>query len=147
MAEYLNVFKHGFENVYCLNKKGRERVEATVTRKKTPNIQHFLLRNQLWIAFGYPTTWENEIKITVKDINIVCDAKFLLNKRDIVVEVDISQPMSKNRAKMEKYKQIKELTGNDFSLIWVTELESRKPKLQKLMEGFPGSVYTLKEIK
>ena len=147
MAEYLNVFKHGFENVYCLSKKGRERVQCDVIRKKTPNIQHFLLRNQLWIAMDCPHTWENEIKITVNDVSLVCDAKFLLAKTDMVVEVDVSQPMSANKRKIDKYRRIKELTGNDFSLIWVTELESRKPKLQKLMEGFPGSVYSLKEIK
>jgi hypothetical protein len=148
MDEYLHHFRHGLEKVYYLSKAGRERVGAEVVRKKTPNIQHFLLRNQLWIHLGYPHTWENEIKITVKDISVVCDAKFNMKDKNLgIVEVDISQPMIKNKAKIDKYRKIKEMTGNEFHLIWVTELESRKTKLLELMKGLPGHVFTLKEIK
>jgi hypothetical protein len=147
MSEYLGMFKQGIENVYYLNKAGRERVQCEVIRKKTPNIQHFLLRNQLWIAMGMPYSWGNEYKVIVGDIAIVCDAKFMIDKTDALVEVDICQPMIKNKAKIEKYKRIKELTGNDFRLIWVTELESRRPKLNELMKGMPGRVLTLNEIK
>lgn len=148
MDEYLGWFRHGLQKVYYLNKTGRERIGAEVTRKKTPNIQHFLLRNQLWMALGFPHSWENEIKITVKDISIVCDAKFLMKDKNLgLIEVDVSQPMIKNKAKIEKYRKIKEMTGNDFKLIWVTELESRRAKLNELMKGMDGKVYTWNEIK
>lgn len=147
MEEYLSTFLHGKEKVYYLNKLGRERVGAEIVRKKTPNIQHFLLRNQLWIALGRPHSWENEIKIIVNDISIVCDAKYLLDKTDIIIEVDISQPMIKNKAKIERYRRIKEMTGNDFRVFWVTELESRRPKLNELMKGLPGRVFTMNEIR
>jgi hypothetical protein len=149
MSQYLGSFRHGLENVYYLNKAGREHVGCNIIRKKTPNIQHFLMRNQLWIAMGMPHSWQNEIKVIVKDINIVCDARFLLEKTDILVEVDITQSMAKNRAKIEKYKRIKELTGNEFHLIWVTETEGRRASLKKLMKdaNIPGRVYTFKDIK
>jgi Replication-relaxation len=148
MSQYLGSFRHGLENVYYLNKAGREHIGCDVIRKKTPNIQHFLMRNQLWIAMGMPHAWENELKVIVKDISIVCDARFLLNKVDMLVEIDVTQSMAKNRLKIEKYKRIKELTGNDFHLIWVTETPSRKAALKKLMEAakIPGRVYTFTDI-
>jgi hypothetical protein len=148
MAEYLSSFRNeDKQKVYYLNKAGRERVGAEKVRSKTMNVQHFLLRNQLWIAMRKPSTWQNEVKVTVKDISIVSDARFLTGeKRDVLVEVDISQPMNINKQKIDKYRRIKELTGNEFHIVWVTELESRKPKLQELMSGLPGRVFTAKEI-
>lgn len=147
MEEYLGSFRHGLEKVYYLNKDGRERVKSEVIRKKTPQIQHFLLRNQLWIYLKRPTTWENEVRITVNDVSIVCDAKFEIKGNiPVFVEVDVSQPMAKNQRKIEKYKRFQELTGQTFHLIWVTELESRRVRLTELSKDIPGRVFTLKDI-
>lgn len=146
MSEYLNTFRHGLEKVYYLSKEGRQRIGCEVVRKKTPHIEHYLLRNQLWIVLGCPHSWENEIKVTVGDVSLVCDAKFMSEKKDILVEVDISQPMATNKTKIDKYKRIKEMTGNEFHLLWVTEIESRKTALKKLMGDMPGRVFTAKEI-
>ena len=110
MSEYLCSFRNGLENVYYLSKEGRERVKCDVIRKKTPQIQHFLLRNQLWIHLNCPSGWENEIKIEAGNTSIVCDAKYTANNIPVFVEVDISQPMSVNKKKIEKYKKIQELT-------------------------------------
>jgi hypothetical protein len=101
----------------------------------------------LWVALRKPHTWENELKIIVGDISVVCDAKFVKNGIQAFVEVDISQPMIKNRAKIEKYRKIQELTGEKFHVVWITELESRRPKLNELMTGMSGKVYTFNEIK
>lgn len=146
ISQYLCSFRHELEKVYYLSKEGRERVKHDVIRKKTPNIQHFLLRNQLWIHLNCPSSWENEIKVNVGDLSIVCDAKYEANGIPIFVEVDISQPMSVNKKKIEKYKKIHEMTNQTFRLIWVTELESRRPKLNALCMGLKSRVYTLKEI-
>jgi hypothetical protein len=147
MSDYLDSFRNELEKVYYLNKNGRERVGHGVIRKKTQNIDHFLLRNQLWIHLKKPHTWDNEYKLTAGDVSIVCDAHFIKNGIKAFVEVDIAQPMIKNRAKIEKYKKIKELTGDPFHLIWITQLESRRPKLNELMDGLPGRVFTHNEIK
>jgi Replication-relaxation len=147
MAEYLGTFRHGLENVYYLNKEGRDRVRSTVIRKKTPNIQHFLLRNQLWIHLKFPHTWENEVRLTAGDVSIIPDAKFVKNGILVFVEVDVAQPMVKNRAKIERYKKIRELTGDPFHVVWITEIESRRPALNELMSGLSGKVYTFNEIK
>ncbi len=147
MSEYLHSFRHGLENVYYLSKTGRERIKSDVIRKKTPNVQHFLLRNQLWMHLKYPSTWQNEVRIKIGDISIVCDAIFKNNNAHVFVEVDVSQPMIENKRKIDKYKKIKEITNQDFILIYVTELESRRMKLTELMKGLKGKVYTLNEIK
>ncbi|MGG1691828.1 replication-relaxation family protein [Heyndrickxia ginsengihumi] len=147
MSEYLQSFRHEMEKVYYLSRKGRERVKCDVVRKKTPNIQHFLLRNQLWVYLRCPSSWKNEIKIKVDNVSIVCDAMFYKGKIPVFVEVDVSQPMVKNRGKIEKYRKIRDLTGQEFILIWITELESRRTKLNALMSGLKGRVYTLSEIK
>ena len=146
MSEYLQSFRHGLEKVYYLSKSGRERVKCDVIRKKTPNIQHYLLRNQLWIYFNNPSSWKNEIKIKAGAITIVCDAMFTKNNTQYFIEIDVSQPMIKNKHKIDKYKKIKELTGAKFTLIWLTEIRSRKQKIRELMRGINGEVFTLDEI-
>lgn len=146
MSEYLHSFKHGMENVYYLSKKGRERVNCKVIRKKTAQVEHFLLRNQLWIHLKCPVTWKNEIKIKTESLTIICDAMYYQGKVPVFVEVDVSQPMMRNKAKIEKYKRFKEITKQDFYLVWVTTLESRRATLTELTRGLKGRVYTLNEI-
>jgi hypothetical protein len=146
MEEYLGSFRHGLEKVYHLNKAGRERVAATQIRKKTPNVQHFILRNQLWISLGRPRTWENEYKVKAGEVSLVCDAKFTTKGGiPVFVEVDVTQPMIKNSAKISKYKKLKETTDDPFHVVWITEIESRRAKLTDLMKGLPGKIFTLKE--
>lgn len=147
MREYLHSFRHGMENVYYLSKEGRERVNSKVVRKKTSQIEHFLLRNQLWIYLKCPTTWKNEVKVKIGDHSIICDAMFYQGKTPVFIEVDVSQQMVKNKTKIDKYRQIKESIKQDFILVWITELESRRAKLNELMKGLKYRVYTLNEIK
>lgn len=134
------------EKVYYLSKEGRERVKAKSIRKKTPNVQHFLLRNQLWLYLKCPATWKNEVRIKVGDKSIICDAMYQYEKNHLFVEVDCSQPMSVNKKKIEKYRQIRDITKQPFYLVWVTELESRRAKLKELSKDLPCVVFTLKDI-
>lgn len=147
MSQYLCSFRHGLEKVYYLSKEGRDRIKCDVIRKKTPQIQHYLIRNQLWIYLKCPSSWQNEIKINTGDVSIICDAKYELNGVPVFVEVDISQPMNVNQRKIQKYKQVKSLTNQQFYLAWVTEIESRRAKLNELCEGLSGRVFTFNEIK
>lgn len=136
------------EKVYYLSKAGRERIGHDVVRKKIPNVEHYLLRNQLYIQLGQPRTWDTEIKIKLGDQAIVCDAMFRAKGNVMVfVEADNTQPMIKNQAKIEKYKKFKEMTTEPFHVLWVTQIESRKAKITELMSGLKGHVYTISEIK
>ncbi|MFJ7681142.1 replication-relaxation family protein [Peribacillus butanolivorans] len=147
MSEYLSSFRKDVEKVYYLNKKGREYVGCKNSRAKTQNIGHFLTRNQLFVHLKQPRTWQNELKIKAGDFSVICDAKFEDNGIPVFVEVDCQQMMMINKQKADKYRKLKEMTGQKFYLIWVTEIESRKDKLRKLSFGLPGRVYTLSEIK
>jgi hypothetical protein len=146
MEDYVDRFRNELEYVYYLNKEGREMVGCNTVRKKTANIEHFILRNQLWIHLGKPFTWENEVKITAEKTSVVCDAKFTKNGIPVFVEVDVSQSMTVNREKIKKYKKIKELTGENFHLVWITKLESRRKRLTELCEGLTGKIYTYNDI-
>lgn len=88
------------------------------------------------------------MKFKVDKISLVCDAEYreFYNGKRCFVEIDISQPMAANKTKIDKYRKIKELTGAEFNLIWVTELESRRHKLMRMCEGLSGKVYTLSDI-
>lgn len=86
------------------------------------------------------------MKIMAGDVSIISDAMFYHGKTPVFVEVDVSQPITKNKAKIEKYRRLKEITKQDFVLMWVTELESRRPRLNALCGGLKSRVYTLNEI-
>jgi hypothetical protein len=145
MDEYLYSYRNGLEKVYYLNQRGRDQVNCKVIRKKTQNVSHTILRNQLFIHLGYPSTWKNEIKVKVGGVSLICDAKFEHKKTPCFVEVDCAQSMKRNRAKIEKYRKFRELAGS-FQLIWITDLESRRSRLEELCSGLNHRIYTSKEV-
>lgn len=146
MSEYISSFRNGLEKIYYLNKNGREYVGHDVVRKKTANAEHFITRNQLWIHLRRPKEWQNEVQIKAGSISIVCNAKTSQNGVPVFVEVDISQPMQVNKAKIEKYKKIQQLSKDPFYVVWVTKFPGRKKKLMELSAGLKGHVYTVEEI-
>ncbi len=142
MSPYLNTFKDG-QNIYYLNSKGRSRVECDKVRKKTGNINHYLMRNALYVAYGSPETWENEMRIKLGKITVVPDAIFQLDNRYFIVEVDNTQTMKKNRTKIDKYRRLIERNAfrNVPKIIWMTTTEYRRNKLLELCEGLDADVY------
>lgn len=138
------------ENVYYLNKKGAERV-GVEPKDKTMQYKHYVLRNQLYIHFNCPSSWEIEFKIN----NIVADAVFKQQDRLCFVEVDNTQKMIANRSKIEQYKKLKEVGilqrkfGHFPVLIWVTATDVRREKLTKYcnQHGLKNYVYTEKDLK
>lgn len=148
MEEFISSFTNDRKYVYYLNKDGRERVGATKIRKKTAMINHFLMRNDLYIALGRPSSWKNEVKITIPNtkISIVSDSIFISNKTHYFVEVDYKQTMSKNTVKIKRYQQLASF-NSQFALIWITTTPYRKKKLQLLCEGLNVQVYLWDDIK
>ena len=146
MSDYLSSFRLGLEKVYYLNKNGREFVNQPTVRKKTPNVEHFLTRNQLWIYMQRPKNWKNEAKVIVGDSSIVCDAQTYQGNIPVFIEVDISQSMQVNKQKIQKYRKLKELSKEPFYVVWVTKIDSRRKRISELSQGLPGYIYTLEEI-
>lgn len=153
--EGVSVSRHG-ENVYFLNAKGRELTNCDKVRKHTSNVEHYVMRNYLFIAYGMPATWENEIRIISgskkksNEIVIVADALFERNKRQHIVEVDNQQKMQANRNKMNKYREL--INRMAFGekppiFLWVTSTEYRRKQLLKLCEGLEAYVYTLDDFR
>ncbi|MBO1515075.1 replication-relaxation family protein [Metabacillus bambusae] len=146
--EGVSSFTNDRKHVYYLNKTGREKVGATKVRKKTAMINHYLMRNDLYIALGRPSTWKNEMKITIPHtkISIISDSIFVSNKIHHFVEVDFKQSMTKNTAKIKRYRQLYEFNPN-FVLIWITTTPYKKKKILSLCEGLNVQVYHWDDIK
>src|SRR5690625_7884408 len=92
-----------WQKIYYFNIKGREVVSSEKVRKKITNVDHYLMRNDLYIELGCPGTWKNEIKIISRskkgDVTVVSDAHFTNSNRHSIVEIDNYQKMNKNRVK------------------------------------------------
>lgn len=149
MEEFLNVVRL-HENVYYLNSEGRERVGANKVLKKTHQIHHHLMRNSLYIACGCPTTWQNEVKLTLQgcQMSVIADALFIKNGAHHIVEVDCTQRMKENKAKIEKYREF--LATAEYEkeprFIWVTTTPYRKKQLLALSKGMVVKVYTVNDF-
>lgn len=145
MNEYLSTFRDT-ENIYYLNKNGRERVECTKVRKKSVQVQHYLMRNELYIAYGQRSSWKNEVRFGLKGIaEVIADAIFEKDGIYHAVEVDHTQKMTKNRQKIERYRKLRK--EMHFNLIWITTTEYRRKQLKKLCEGLDVQVLTINDLK
>lgn len=133
MSGSISSFTNERKKIYYLNKEGRERVEAKKVRKKTPLINHYLMRNDLFIHLGRPSSWRNEMKIEIPNskVSVIPDAVFVRNKVHHFVEVDYKQSMNKNAAKVKKYQQLHEINPQ-FVLMWITLTPYRKKKLKSM---------------
>lgn len=137
------------ENVYYLNSEGRQRVGAQKVLKKTHQIRHHLMRNALYISYGCPASWKNEVKLTVKgELSIIADAVFEMAGTYHIIEIDYTQKMMENRNKIKKYKRLLEL--GDFEkppkFIWITTTEFRRKQLLAASKGMNVRVFLASEF-
>lgn len=149
MSEYLCSVRL-YEKVYYLSKEGRERVGCEKVLKKTNQVMHYLMRNDLYLAFGCPSTWKNEVKLEVaNEVTVIADALFINEKRYCICEIDHLQKMSVNREKIKKYRRLIELNvfERQPAFLWVTMTEYRRKELLKLMEGLAVNVYLTSDFK
>lgn len=152
MERYLSSFYDG-QNIYYLNKEGRDRVNSDIIRKKTHNVNHYIMRNDIYIGYGCPSDWRNEIRFISQKgnnkITAVCDATFEKNNKTYLVEIDNTQTMKKNRTKVEKYRRMTE--RNVFhgmpKLVWVTTTKYRQNNLSELCEGLDVDVFLNTDFK
>jgi Replication-relaxation len=149
MSEYLNSFREG-ETVYYLSKEGRERIGASRVNKKTTTAQHYIMRNTLYIGYQSPETWKNEIRFSVEGIaTVICDATFTHGEQRYIIEVDYTQKMNVNKAKIQKYKKL--IDAGVFEnvppkFVWITTTEYRRKQLQKLSKDLDVQVFTISEF-
>jgi Replication-relaxation len=151
MGEYLNSFREN-ENVFYLNKRGRERIGSSTIRTRTLQIHHILMRNELYLFFKQPGYWQPEIPVAVGDLKLIPDVLFATDQY-YFAEIDHTQKMIVNQHKIQKYKELKKT--NAFQerykhfpkLIWITTTEHRKKQLKNLCKELDHEVYTLEDLR
>ena len=145
MSSYVNIIKRG-QYIYYLNKKGRDYVGSTIKRSKAENIEHALLRNEIYIMYNQPEKWiiEDPIELNGKTY-LIPDVKFRANGQNFLVEVDRFQTMVNNKKKIEKYAAIRTKIP---MLIWIIENEKRKSRLEGYLKdkGINSYVITKKDL-
>jgi hypothetical protein len=159
LNEYLTVQTHGGRNVYYLNKAGRELVGEEHEIKWNTRVDHHLMRNDLYLYFQQPNTWEVEKGmsfkaegLTNKEYTLVPDARFHQEGQYHFIEVDRMQSMNENKKKISLYKLIHPLINKQFQkppiVVFYTLTSIRKEKLKEMFqkEGIPCLVYTKEDL-
>ncbi|PTY75765.1 hypothetical protein B5V89_19730 [Heyndrickxia sporothermodurans] len=153
LSPYLSNFREEYSTIYYLNSQGREYVNSQKIRRKNQFVNHIIMRNDFYIFSKCPAVWTNEVRIKDNHHSVICDALFQIDKRYYFLEVDSTQKMKANRAKIQQYLglfkggAIKEHFGHFPGLIWLTRTELRRKQLIELCKGLPCKVYTINEIR
>ena len=153
LEDYTNHFRD-LENVYYLNKKGRELVGSKKVVAKTPNYLHTLMRNDIYIHFKQPKLWVSEYKVHAPAGIFIADALFSVDGTQYFLEVDRLQKMSENYNKLKRYKEFGEaglwqkVHGGRFPIIlFYTDKDKRKQQLIEKNPGISLQVLTVSEIR
>lgn len=152
LEPYLSHFREEYSTVYYLNAEGREYVNSEKIRRKTPYVNHVIMRNDFYIYIK-PQEWKNEVKIGDGKYSVVCDAWYKKNGFNHFLEVDVTQKMKENKAKVKQYLGLFQngLLANHLGyfpkLIWLTTTDLRKKQLLEVCKGIPCEVYIIGEIR
>lgn len=150
LAAYTNHFRDE-ENVYYLNKKGRELVGSSKAVQKSPNYLHTIMRNDVYIHFNCPKLWKNEFPIPNQ--GLVPDAVYSVNGQQYFLEVDRLQKMNKNIEKLKRYASFRESglwqkhNGGQFPIVvFYTTTDTRKWQLTESNPGLSLLCLTKKDL-
>jgi hypothetical protein len=164
LEEYTHQTFYDREKVIYLNKEGRKLVASTKEVKKSPLLEHILLRNEAYLYFGCPSDWKTEYSLETKqqelsslDIKIgaglkiknqkkvVADAVFTREWYLNIVEIDNTRNMIDNKRKIELYREV--MKDLKVPKLWyLTTTDDRKKKLLEWMQGMRCEVRTFGEI-
>lgn len=140
------------EKVYYLAAAGRKLVGSDKVRKKTLHVPHFLLRNDVYLRYR-PPIWRPEHTFKWLDESVTCDAFFTLNGAHYFLEVDRTQAMRENAAKVALYRSLRDSglyqkRHNTFpTLMFVTTSEYRQKALRALLDGMKAEILTVNDVK
>jgi hypothetical protein len=151
MDPYLNSFRD-IEQIYYLNKAGRDKVGAEKVITRNAQFKHTLMRNDIYIKYGCPEVWRNEFELKTKEFRFVADAIFKVGEAQYFLEVDNQQKMKANKKKLENYLRFKNTASwqkynKSFpTLIFYTVTEVRKAQLQEMNPGLDLVVFTVADL-
>lgn len=154
MEEYLCSFREeGYGAVYYLNRLGRQMIGSQKVVRRTLQTRHALMRNDFFFFTGCPINWKHEVKVTDGTTSLVADVHFIKNRVHHVLEVDNTQSMAENAAKIKRYREMfhRGLFQREFgyfpTLHIVTVSRGRIKRFTDLCEGMPVKVYYSEDIR
>lgn len=159
MKEWLHVQNHKGKNVYYLNKAGRELIGIEEELKWSLQVDHHLMRNDMYIYFKCPESWEVERPTAFRpeglsnvEKQLVSDARFQWDGIWHFVEVDRTQSMVENRKKIEQYAELSPRIERQLNhtpvIVFYTATPVRKERLKSVCEELKVScqIYTKEDI-
>jgi hypothetical protein len=151
------------EKIYYLAKKGRDVIGVDKEVVKNSQVDHYLMRGDIYIYVGCPKDFKVEFEyhfkgainqngiVMKKDMFVRSDGYFLKNNVPCFVEVDNTQSMKENRIKLERYKQLTHYLGSHVTpvIVFYTLSETRQQKLKQYAKelGVKCHVYTKRDIR
>lgn len=122
------------KKIYYASNKGSDFIGKGNTRLNRNEINHVLMRNNLYIKLNMPKSWKKEAPIIINgEVVLVSDARFKSQGQHHFVEVDNKQSMRTNYEKIKKYKEVFKMIYRQHkyhpTLIWYTLSQTRKDKL------------------
>lgn len=151
MGDLLSSFREG-ETVWYLSGKGRKEIGSSNIKRKTPHVQHTVIRNEVFL-WMQPEQWREEFTLKWDDNTIITDALYTLDGQYGFLEIDITQSMIQNEKKIDMYKRLQasgrwQAKHGPFpEVLYVTISEYRKEKLSKMLGDLQGRVVTVNDIK
>ena len=154
------------QKVFYLNKLGRDMIGSNKEVKRNQNLEHTLLRNDVYIYLNKPITWQTEAEISysvpqqhkqlgiiVKGVSsvtktrVIADAKYTRNGYTHLVEIDNSRHMPDNLKKIKAYAECFKHLDTPRLEIFTTSL-TRKRKFETWLKEYTlrGEVFTYEEI-
>jgi Replication-relaxation len=145
------------EGVYYLNKAGCELMGVEEERRWVQTVEHYLMRNDMYIHYGMPEdfTIEPEINLgsglTLKILRP--DAYFVKDGLHYFLEVDRTQKMLENKKKIESYKELNPYLKGKYNshpyIVFFTSSHIRQKKLQSWCNehGVQCEVYTKDDLR
>ncbi|WP_335871985.1 replication-relaxation family protein [Bacillus sp. 2205SS5-2] len=171
LSPFLNQTYYNKQKIFYLNKDGRELIGSNKEIKKSPIIEHTLLRNEVYLYCQCPRDWRVECRLESKQKNlnlkaiqvsglkpanslkVVADAVYAKNGYVYFIEVDNMQTMLENQKKVEKYAEIIPKIRDQFNnacpiLCVYTTTDTRKKKFAEMLQkkGIRHEVRTFGEI-
>ena len=152
--------------VYYLNKEGRSLIGSNKEVKRNSNIEHTLLRNDVFLHLNCPIDWKteaileyeteqpNSFGIIVKGMNlkaknkVVADAFYTRNGYTHIVEIDNTRDMKDNLKKIQSYKELfPHLDTPRLEVFTTTKI--RKQKFDKWLQEYKlrGEVSVYDEVR
>lgn len=133
--------------VYYLSNRGKERIGSSQGDLKRDMIKHTLMRNDLYIRLGMPSSWKKEEELKWGENVLIPDATYVKDGKLHFVEVDNQQTMRTNKEKIRKYADLsrimKKKYGQTFTLVWYTNSQLRSAKLKGECDRYQFSSYIL----